>query len=201
MHLEPRPRALAVGQAIMQHPGFSQQRSMLENLLQFDALLDQYELASGHSMPDDLVVSTVMRCLDGGTRRHLEMVMDENMNYAALKDKLILLDKNTKAWSGDSFLKHLQIMNQPSSSKLFWLPRTCPNGSGSSPAWTERKVQGQERFQRQERQLVRFSFWRTWHGRIERWSKAQVQRQEQEREQRKAQRQAARRKRVWWWKQ
>ena len=69
-----RLRALAVGQAIMQHPGFSQQRSMLENLLQF-------ELASGHSMPDDLVVSTVMRCLDGGTRRHLEMVMDENMNY------------------------------------------------------------------------------------------------------------------------
>ena len=76
-----RPCALAVGQAIMQHPGFSQQRSMLENLLQFDALLDQYELASGHSMPDDLVASTVMRCLDGGTRRHLEMVMDKNMNY------------------------------------------------------------------------------------------------------------------------
>ena len=142
----------------MQHPGFSQQRSMLENLLQFDALLDQYELASGHSMPDDLVASTVMRCLDGGTRRHLEMVMDENMNYAALKDKLILLDKNTKAWSGDSFLKHLQIMNQPSSSNSSGY-QGPPNGSGSSPAWTERKVQGQERFQRQERQLVRFSLW------------------------------------------
>ena len=111
-----RPRALAIGQAIMQHPSFSQQRSMLENLLQFDALLDQYELAAGHRMPDDLTVSTVLRCLDGGTRRHLEMIMDDTMDYAKLKDKLILLDKNTKAWSGDNFLKNLQLMNQPTSS-------------------------------------------------------------------------------------
>ena len=33
-----RPMALAIGQAIMQHPSFPQQRSMLENLLQFDML-------------------------------------------------------------------------------------------------------------------------------------------------------------------
>ena len=45
--LRARPRALAIGQAIMQHPSFSQQRSMLENLLQFDSLLDQSELAAG----------------------------------------------------------------------------------------------------------------------------------------------------------
>ena len=111
-----RPRALAIGQAIMQHPSFPQQRTMVENLLHFDMLLDQYELAAGHRMPDDLTVSTVLRCLDSATRRHLEMVMDEGMDYAALKDKLILLDKNTKAWSGDNFLKNLQVFNQPSSS-------------------------------------------------------------------------------------
>ena len=67
-------------------------------------------------MPDDLTVSTVLRCLDGATRRHLEMVMDDGMDYAKLKDKLILLDKNTKAWSGDIFLKNLQVFNQLSSS-------------------------------------------------------------------------------------
>ena len=67
-------------------------------------------------MPDDLTVSTVLRCLDGATRRHLEMVMDDGMDYAKLKDKLILLDKNTKAWSGDNFLKNLQVFNQPPSS-------------------------------------------------------------------------------------
>ena len=89
---------------------------MLENLLHFDALLDQYELAAGHRMPDDLTVSTVMRCLDGPTRRHLELVMDEGMDYPKLKDKLILLDKNTKVWSGNTFLMNLQVFDQPSTS-------------------------------------------------------------------------------------
>jgi hypothetical protein len=49
--------------------------------------------------------------------------MDEGMDYAALKDKLILLDKNTKAWSSDNFLRNLQVSN------LFCLSRTCTNGS------------------------------------------------------------------------
>ena len=110
----------------MQHPSFPTQRSMLENLLQFDALLDQYELASGHRMPDDLTVSTVLRCLDGPMRKHLEMVMDEGMDYTKLKDKLILLDKNTKAWSGDSFLRNLQMVTQSTSSSSSSYPGPAP---------------------------------------------------------------------------
>ena len=89
---------------------------MLENLLNFDSLLDQYELASGQRMPDDLAVSTVLRCIDAPTRRHLEMIMDENINYEKLKEKLILLDKNTKSWSGDGFLKNLQQLQNPTTS-------------------------------------------------------------------------------------
>ena len=64
----------------MQHPSFSQQRWMQESLLHFDSLLDQYELAAGHRMPDDLTVSTVLRCLDSVTRRHVEIVMDDTMD-------------------------------------------------------------------------------------------------------------------------
>ena len=111
-----RPRALAIGQVIMQHPGFPAQRTMLENLLNFDSLLDQFELASGARMPDDLAVSTVLRCIDAPTRRHLEMVMEDDITYSKLKDKLILLDKNTKAWSGDGFLRSLQQLQNPSAS-------------------------------------------------------------------------------------
>ena len=117
-----RPRALAIGQAIMQHPGFPNQRTMLENLLNFDALLDQYELASGAKMPDDLAVSTVLRCIDAPTRRHLEMVMDDDITYSKLKEKLILLDKNTKSWSGDGFLRNLQQLQNPSSSTTYQGP-------------------------------------------------------------------------------
>ena len=105
-----RPRTLAIGQAIMQHPSSSRDRSMLENLLNFDALLEQCKLASGQRMPDDLIVSTVLRCIDGSTRRHLELTMDESMSYGSLKEKLVLMDKNRCFWSGETYLKHFQMI-------------------------------------------------------------------------------------------
>ena len=106
----------------------------LKNLLNFDSLLDQYELASGQRMPDDLAVSTVLRCIDAPTRRHLEMIMDENINYEKLKEKLILLDKNTKSWSGDGFLKNLQQLQNPttsSSSTSYQGPAPMEGGPGA----------------------------------------------------------------------
>ena len=103
-----RPRSMAIGQAIMNLPSFPREKGMLENLLQLDLLLEQYRLSSGHAMPDDLVVSTVLRCLEPGLRRHLEMTMDDTVDYEKLKDKLVLLDKNVRAWSGDSYLKMVQ---------------------------------------------------------------------------------------------
>lgn len=81
---------------------------MLENLLQLDLLLDQYRLASGHEMPEDLVVATVLRCVTPNVRQHLELTLDDKVDYQALKEKLILMDKNSKAWSGDTYLKMVQ---------------------------------------------------------------------------------------------
>ena len=111
-----RPRTLAIGQAIMQHPNFGKEKSMLENLLNFDALLEQYEMASGQTMPDDLIVSTILRCIDVNTRRHLELTMDDSMTYNTLKEKLILMDKNTKTWSGETYLKNFQMVQAGQSS-------------------------------------------------------------------------------------
>ena len=54
----------------MNLPSFPREKGMLENLLQLDLLLEQYRLSSGHPMPDDLVVSTVLRCLEPGLRRN-----------------------------------------------------------------------------------------------------------------------------------
>ena len=103
-----RPRTMAIGQAIMSHPSFAKDKPMLESLLQMDLLLDQYRLASGHPMPDDLVVSTVLRCIEPNLRRHLELTMDDSITYESLKEKLILMDKNSRVWSGDSYLKLVQ---------------------------------------------------------------------------------------------
>ena len=59
---------MAIGQAIMNLPSFPKDKGMLEDLLQLDLLLEQYRLASGHPVPDDLVVSTFFK--GGGQDRN-----------------------------------------------------------------------------------------------------------------------------------
>ena len=103
-----RPRTMAIGQAIIGLPPFKAGKSMMENLLQLDLLLDQYRVASGHTMPDDLVVSTVLRCVEPSIRKHLELTLDDSVNYGTLKEKLILMGKNSRTWSGDTYLKLVQ---------------------------------------------------------------------------------------------
>ena len=182
-----RPRSMAIGQAIMNLPSFPRDRGMLENLLRLDLLLEQYRLSSGHEMPDDLVVSTVLRCLDSNTRRHLEMTLDNAITYEKPKDRLVVMDKNVRAWSGDSYLKMVQ--REFNGTKL---RRTCSHGG--RPGWsdqgqTERKVQRK----RQERwRMVSLWLWRQTE-----WQELQRQRKERQREERRQERE----EQVWWqWK-
>ncbi|CAK9009513.1 unnamed protein product [Durusdinium trenchii] len=72
-----RPRTLALGQAVMQRPTFSTSKTMLKNLLSFNALLDQYSMAAGSPMAEDLIVGTVFRCIDPVTRKHLQYNMPD----------------------------------------------------------------------------------------------------------------------------
>ena len=67
-------------------------------------------------MPDDLVVSTVMRCVDINVKKHLELTMDDSLDYQQLKERLIVMDKNSQAWSGDTYLKMVQNSMTSSSS-------------------------------------------------------------------------------------
>ena len=104
-----RPRALALGQAIIKHPPFhTSGRSMMENLLQFDQLLEQYAAASGQAMPDNLIVSTILGCVDAQTKKHLQLTMSDDTDYQKLKEKLILYERNSRTWSGDAIMKSIQ---------------------------------------------------------------------------------------------
>lgn len=44
-------------------------------------------------MPDDLVLSTVLRCVEPNSRRRLQLVLDDTITYEILKEKLIFLTR------------------------------------------------------------------------------------------------------------
>ena len=175
-----RPRTMAIGQAIMSHPSFAKDKTMLESLLQMDLLLDQYRLASGHPMPDDLVVSTVLRCIEPNLRRHLELTMDDSITYEGLKEnqKLILMDKNSRVWSGDSYLKLVQ-------NSL----RSDPNGPAPMEVDSINQVGGKGKYKGGKKGKGKQKGWFPWEVQwkdTERKGKAERKRKERQERKRKA---------------
>ena len=82
---------------------------MVDNLLQFEQLLEQYQYASGHPVADDLVISTLLKCVDAPTRKHRQLTIDEFTTYEKLKDLLIQYDRNSRTWSSETIMKGLRL--------------------------------------------------------------------------------------------
>ena len=107
-----RQRTMALGQAIAQHPNFSGAKSMVNNLLHLEQLLEQYQYASGHAMAEDLVISALLKCVDNPTRKHVQLTIDESTTYEQLKEMLIQYGRNSRTWSSDTIMKGLHLQYQ-----------------------------------------------------------------------------------------
>ena len=64
------------------------------------------------------------------------MIMEDDVTYTKLREKLILLDKNTRAWSGDGFLRKPSAAAEPNTFKLY-ISRASADGSRPSAIWSE----------------------------------------------------------------
>ena len=59
-------------------------------------LLHQYKVVSAHAMPNDLVVSMVFRCMEPMFATSFWLTLDDSIDCNTLKEKLILMDKNSR---------------------------------------------------------------------------------------------------------
>ena len=53
-HPQTKQRTLSLAQTLASYPSFCEKRSMLENILNYETLVDQYEKSSGEKYPSDL---------------------------------------------------------------------------------------------------------------------------------------------------
>ena len=61
-HPQTKQRTLSLAQTLASYPSFSAKQSMLENILNYETLVDQYEKSSGEKYPSDLKTATLLRC-------------------------------------------------------------------------------------------------------------------------------------------
>ena len=113
-----RQRTLALAHAgiLASYPNFSKDKTVVESVLQYEALVDQFQELNGTTYPHELKTATLMRCSDQRLREHLQLTIKEDTKYKDIRETLISHEKATQTWSQEAVLKSVQA------------PKNDPNG-------------------------------------------------------------------------
>ena len=97
-----RQRSLAVAQALASYPCFPASKSAMENILSYEALVQQFEKLSGQLYPEELKAATLIRCSESRLREHLQLTVGETTSYPQLREAILGYEKASKSWTTES---------------------------------------------------------------------------------------------------
>eukprot|EP00434_Breviolum_minutum_P029143 symbB.v1.2.025779.t1/scaffold2336.1/size96545/4 len=106
-HPQTKQRTLSLAQTLASYPSFSAKQSLLENILNYETLVDQYEKSSGEKYPSDLKTATLLRCAPQKIREFLQLTLRDDVTYMDMKEALLSHERITKGYSQEAILKQL----------------------------------------------------------------------------------------------
>ena len=102
-----RQRSLAVAQALASYPSFPTSKTAMENILNYEALVTQFEELSGQTYPEELKSATLIRCAESKLREHLQLTIGDGTTYGQLREAILGYEKASKSWTTEAVLKAL----------------------------------------------------------------------------------------------
>ena len=106
-----RARSLAIAQALATYPSFPKEKSVLESVLSFEQLVQEFEKLSGTTYPAELKAATLIRCSESRLREHLQLTVKEDATYAQIREALLSHEQVSKTWSQETIMKSLTLRN------------------------------------------------------------------------------------------
>ena len=103
-----RQRSLALAQTLSNYPAFTNAKSIMEQILSYEQLVQQFEEASSSTYPAELKIATLVKCSGQKLREYLQLTINEHTTYPQLKETMMGYDKACRAWTPESVLKSLQ---------------------------------------------------------------------------------------------
>eukprot|EP00435_Cladocopium_sp_Y103_P030748 s1024_g7.t1 len=94
-----RQTNLAMAQALAFYLSFSSPKSALENVLLYEALVQQFEQVSGQCYPEELQAATLIRRSEARPREHLQVIVGETTSYAQLRAAALGFEKASESWT------------------------------------------------------------------------------------------------------
>ena len=105
-----RPRALALAQALTRFPHLKDGHSLLDYILSYERLVNDYEEVSPQPYPEHLKISTLLAGLPSDMRRYLQMQVSDSTTYQSLRDKVLQFERSSSTWTSEQkMLKTLGI--------------------------------------------------------------------------------------------
>ena len=94
-----RTRALALMQTIHNWPVFDNKQGLLTQVVRLEQAMAEYDSIASQAMSDDQKVVSLLRCLTGQLRQHVNLTMEDSWTYAELRSLVARYDASSSKWS------------------------------------------------------------------------------------------------------
>ncbi|CAE7571046.1 unnamed protein product, partial [Symbiodinium necroappetens] len=93
-----RTRALALMQTIHNWPVFDSKQGLLAQVVRLEQAMAEYDSIASQAMSDDQRVVSLLRCLTGQLRQHVNLTMEDSWSYAELRSLVARYDASSSKW-------------------------------------------------------------------------------------------------------
>ena len=125
-----RARSLALAQALASYPSFAKDKTVLDNVLSYEQLVQEFEKMSGTTYPQELKAATLIRCSENRVREHLQLTIKETTTYKEIREAVLSHEQASKTWSQESIMKSLNVRPDPNGPAPMEVDRVQEKGKG-----------------------------------------------------------------------
>lgn len=111
-----KPRSMALLSALMSLSAFSKDKSFYDHIQGLDRLIAEYQKASGLTVPDEVSLSVLIKCLPAHTRQHIQLSLDQSATYATVRSRVLGFETVTSSWAPSRIHFEFGIIGASSSS-------------------------------------------------------------------------------------
>ena len=108
-----RSRAISILAALMGVPSFTtKDRTLLDQVLGLERMRAEYVRSSGTDIPDDIMLSVLVRALPKAIQQHVQLQLRETSTYDQVRAMVVSYERTTTSWSPGKIHSELGILPQ-----------------------------------------------------------------------------------------
>ena len=111
-----KSRAVSLLSAFMSLPAFVSGRTFLEQIQGLERLREEYRKSSGQDVPDDLVLSVLVKCLPKTVQQHIRLSMNDASTYSSVLPQVLSYEAISSTWTSNQIHTQLGISDKPANS-------------------------------------------------------------------------------------